>query len=147
MNIKIFLRKENENDAVPLVIKFGNTVVNETITEQQQVISLESLEHTFDTQLSLVRNEQALYGTGRNHHNNKIFVDRVIIDDFWEFDEEFYPPVTEFDKEYTQHIEKVGKDDWIENSFVNNTHLYFNGRLTWDIKYPVRRSFFKDHNR
>ena len=40
MNIKIFLRKENENDAVPLVIKFGNTVVNETITEQQQVISL-----------------------------------------------------------------------------------------------------------
>ena len=147
MNIKIFLRKENEHNAVPLVVEFGNRVVNEIITEKKQVISLESLEHTFDTQLSIARNEHALYETSRNHHNNKIFVDTVIIDDFWELDEEFYPPVTEFDKEYTQHIEKVGKDHWIENSVVNNTHLYFNGRLTWDIKYPVRRSFFKDHNR
>tara|TARA_R110000803_G_scaffold109763_2_gene178147 strand:+ start:1049 stop:1492 length:444 start_codon:yes stop_codon:yes gene_type:complete len=147
MNIKIFLRKENEHSDVPLAVKFGSIVVDKMITKQHQVISLESLEHTCDTQLSLARNEQALYETNRNHHSNKIFVDKVIIDDFWELDEEFYPPVTEFDEDYTQHIEKVGKDEWITNSLVNNTHLFFNGRLTWDIKYPVRRSFFKDYNR
>ena len=147
MNIKIFLRKEKSDNVVPLCVKFGNTVFNEVITEQQQVISLESLKHTFDTQLSLVRNERELYETGRNHHDNKIIVDRVVIDDFWELDGEFYPPVTEFDNDFKQHIEKVGKDAWIENSVVNNTHLYFNGSLTWDIKYPVRRSFFKDRTR
>ena len=51
------------------------------------------------------------------------------------------------EQEASEHLEKVGKDDWIENSVINNTHLYFNGRLTWNIKYPVRRSFFKDHKR
>ena len=147
MNIEIFLRKESARTNIPLTVQFGNTVVHEMITKQEQVLSLKQIEHTCDTKLSVIRDEQDLYETSRNHHSNKIFVDRVILDDFWQLDEGFYPPVTEFDKEYTQHLEKVGKDDWIENSVVNNTHLYFNGRLTWNIKYPVRRSFFKDHNR
>lgn len=147
MNIEIFLRKENDRSDIPLTVKFGNTVVNGIITKQEQVLSLKQIEHTCDTQLSIIRNEQDLYETNRNHHSNKIFVDKVVIDDFWEIDEEFYPPVSVFDKEYTKHLEKVGKDDWIQNTLVRNTHLFFNGRLQWDIKYPVRRSFFKDFHR
>ena len=145
MNIEIFLRKESTRTNIPLTAQFGNTVVHEMITKQEQVLSLRQIEHTCDTKLSVIRDEQDLYETNRNHHSNKIFVDKVVIDDFWEIDEEFYPPVSVFDKEYTKHLEKVGKDDWIQNTLVRNTHLFFNGRLTWDIKYPVRRSFFKDY--
>lgn len=147
MNIEIFLRKENDQSDVPLIARFGDTEVTDIVRQREQIIKIDDIEHTHDTQLSLTRNEQNLYSTNRNHHSNKIFVDKVIIDDFWEINENFYPPTTVFDDQFKKHLSRVGTDDWINNSVTNNTHLFFNGSLIWDIKYPVRRSFFKDAHR
>tara|TARA_Y100000592_G_scaffold27313_1_gene43389 strand:- start:13935 stop:14378 length:444 start_codon:yes stop_codon:yes gene_type:complete len=147
VNIELHLRKEKLESNPSIIVEFGKEKINETILSKQQIVYLKNLEHSNDTQLNIIRDDKELYTTARNHHLNKIFVDKVIVDDFWQFDESFYPPVTIFDKEYTQHLERVGEDDWIKNTLNNNTHLFFNGRLTWNIKYPVRRSFFKDYYR
>ena len=146
MNIEIHLRKENMDSDPEIILQFGDVTQTQKIINQEQKLHMQGLEHNCDTELSVRRDSKELYQTSRNHHDNKIFIDKVIVDDFWEFDDSFYPPTTIFDKEYMDHLDKVGTDQWMKNT-VNNTHLFFNGRLTWDIKYPVRRSFFKDLNR
>lgn len=147
MNIEVHLRKEHSETNPSIIVEFGKVRINETISSQQQTVCLKDLEHSCDTRLNVIRCDETLYKTESNHHGNKIFVDKVIVDDFWQFDESFYPPVTVFDEAYTEHIKKVGEADWIKDTQINNTHLFFNGRLSWNIKYPVRRSFFKDYHR
>ena len=147
VNIELHLRKEHHESNPSIIVEFGKVRQNEIISSLQQKVCLTDLEHLNDAQLNVIRCDGTLYKTGNNHHPNKIFVDKVIVDDFWQFDESFYPPITVFDKDYTEHVKKVGEDDWIKDTSINNTHLFFNGRLSWNIKYPVRRSFFKDYNR
>ena len=146
MNIEIYLRKENINSNPEVILQFGDVIQTQKIINQEQKLYMQGLEHNCDTKLSVGRDSKELYHTSRNHHDNKIFVDKIVVDNFWEFNESFYPPTTIFNQEYIDHLDKVGTDEWIKNS-VNNTHLFFNGILAWNIKYPVRRSFFKDLTR
>lgn len=107
-----------------------------------EVITI-NIDHIHDTKLVINRDDPKLYDTGFNYHTNKITVRKIILDDFWELTPEFYTPKSVPDKEYLNHIEKVG-GDWVQKALINNTTLFFNGYLEWDILYPVRRSFYKD---
>ena len=112
-----------------------------------EVITLSDIDHRSDNKLVIERNDRELYNTKQDHHSNKIYIDKIVVDEFWQFDKDFYPPVTVFNPEYRRHIAEVGSADWIKNSIEYNTDLYFNGRLEWKVKYPVRRCFFKDIER
>ena len=144
MNIEIHVRKDHLHSDPEITVQFGEVRLSEKISSVEQKISLKNIKHDCDATLSIERNEPGLYTTNQNYHDNKIFVDKVIVDDFWEFDNMFYPPTTTFTKEYEEHLDKVGFDDWIKQSMTYNTHLFFNGSLVWNVKYPGRRSFFKD---
>ena len=146
MNIEIYLRKQLPNSNPQVSVGFGDSKLSTSITHMTQTIKINHA-HESDTELVVTRNELDLYDTGRSHHANIVFVDKIIVDDFWEINDKFYPPVSKFEKDYEAHLDKVGAEDWIKESLTHNTHLFFNGKLIWNIKYPVRRSFFKDYNR
>ena len=147
MNIEIHLRKQDNQSNPDLTVSFGDIIQHVTVKDLKQTILINRIKHESDTKLIIERNDTKLYNTKHDHHSNKIFVDRVIVDNFWQFDKDFYPPTTQFHNEYKEHIKKVGSADWIANSMKFNTHLYFNGCLEWNVKYPVRRCFFKDIER
>ena len=127
-----------------VMVQFSDFQKIESIVSSRQKIYLHGLHHYKDTQLIIERNESSLFSTGLSHHVNKISVDKVIVDDFWEFDPNFYTPTSILDATYKKYLSQFSDSDWIQGALTNNTHLFFNGRLVWDIKYPVRRSLFKD---
>lgn len=147
LNIEIHLSKSSADSNPEVTVRFGDKFHAERIQSIKQKICLRNLKHNKDVKLIVERNEQELYSTGLSHHDNKIYVDKVVVDDFWEFNNNFYTPTSLLNDDYIEYIDKTEDGKWIKNTLVNNTHLFFNGSLVWDIKYPVRRSFFKDFHR
>ena len=147
MKIAIHLRKDNNESNPELTAKFGDHKHDTKVKNISEVITLSDIDHRSDNKLVIERNDCELYNTKQDHHSNKIYIDKIVVDEFWQFDKDFYPPVTVFNPEYRRHIAEVGSADWIKNSIEYNTDLYFNGRLEWKVKYPVRRCFFKDIER
>ena len=143
MNIKIYMSKIN-NDSNPLLsIQIGTTNI-EVIVDQLNMHCSFDIEHSANTKLFINRNDPSLYRTGYNYHVNKVSIDRVIIDNFWEVTAAFNTPKSCPDSEYMEHSVKVGGGEWITDAMIYNTALFFNGYLEYDIKYPVRRTFFED---
>ena len=54
-----------------------------------------------------------MYFTRYNHHTNKIFIDKIIIDDFWEITHNFYTPISIPDTAYNNPAQ-VGEGEWIQ---------------------------------
>lgn len=129
-----------------IFIKYSGETKVETIYKLEQTIYLNVL-HICDTKLVISRKQLDLYTTGYNYHVNKITINKIILDDFWELKKDFYTPKSICDQEYLDHYDKVDEGDWLNDALPHNTTLFFNGSLEWDIKYPVRRSFYKDINR
>tara|TARA_B110000444_G_scaffold162453_1_gene151793 strand:- start:487 stop:930 length:444 start_codon:yes stop_codon:yes gene_type:complete len=147
MNLEVHVTKTNMESNPEVTVKFGDRSKTELIESSTQKILLNDIEHTTETKLIVERNELGLYSTGQSHHINNIVVEKVILDDFWEFSKDFYPPTSELNKDYIEHLSHFDNCGWIKNTLGHNTHLFFNGTLTWQVKYPVRRSFFKDFKR
>lgn len=147
MNIEIKVSKLSIDNDPKLYVIFGETTFEQNIIFLNQSLYLMDIDHKKDTKLIVGRYDPDLYFTRYNHHVNKVTIDKVIIDDFWTIEKDFYPPKSTLDIAYKNHVNKVGEGEWILDSLKYNTTLFFNGSLQWDIKYPVRRSFFKDINR
>ena len=146
MNLEVHVIKSNTETNPALTIKFGDTTQTHDIYTGKQKIKLK-VKHDCDTKLVIERNEESLYLTDQSHHANNLIVDKIVLDDFWEFGQDFYPPKSKLNQQYMEHLSKFNDCEWIKNTLGHNTHLFFNGSLTWDIKFPVRRSFFKDFKR
>ena len=144
MNIELHLSKSSLDSSPEVTVRFGEVAETISIRSGKQQINLRDLTHDRDQQLIVERDEQELYHTGLSHHENKIIVDKVIVDDFWEFNKNFYTPKSVLSKNYKQYINRFNNAEWIKQNLSKNTHIFFNGTLTWDVKYPVRRTFFKD---
>jgi hypothetical protein len=144
MNLEVHVSKSNRESNPELTVRFGDASHTQLIDSDKQKIVLHDIEHTMDTQLVVERNEQTLYSTEQSHHSNNVIVEKIVLDDFWEFGKDFYPPTSDLNNDYVKHLSKLDNTKWIKNTLIYNTHLFFNGTLTWQIKYPVRRSFFKD---
>ena len=147
MNIDIKVRKTNIETNPRLSISFGDTSIEQTVIFLNQTIHLVDINHSQDTKLIIRRDDPDLYFTRYNYHTNKIFIDKIIIDDFWELTHDFNTPISICDQAYIDHFKRVDEGDWLDDVLPYNTTLFFNGSLQWDIKYPVRRSFYKDINR
>jgi len=135
------------SDNPEVIVRFGNVKSTFILISERQTVSLTGIKHDKDTQLIIERHQDDILYSNKTHHSNNIFVEKVTVDDFWEFDANFYTPESILDEDYVRHLEKLKDGDWIKKSLLHNTHLFFNGRLSWDIKYPVRRTFLKDINR
>ena len=146
MNIKIQISKLSMDYNPIIEINFAELVQVETIDTLKKTISLKT-PHKYDTKLIISRKQTDLYSTGFNYHVNKVIVERVVLDNFWELTKTFYTPKSICDQEYIDHFKRVEEGDWLDDALPHNTTLFFNGSLQWDIKYPVRRSFYKDINR
>jgi hypothetical protein len=146
MNIEILLSKISSDTTPEVTIEFADYKRTVRIVGLNEIVKFD-VEHNKDNQLVVSRSEADLYRTRFNYHTNKVSIDKVIVDDFWEFNSTFYTPHSILDTEYSSHANKVGEGEWISDALVYNTTLFFNGKLVWEIKYPVRRSIFKDYNR
>ena len=147
MNIDIKVRKTNIETNPRLTISFGDTSIEQTVIFLNQTIHLVDINHSQDTKLIIRRDDPDLYFTRYNHHTNKIFIDKIIIDDFWELTHDFNTPISIPDIAYNNHVAQVGDGEWIPEALKQNTTLFFNGSLEWSIMHPVRRTFFKDIHR
>ena len=147
VKIQIHLKKSNADNDPVITIKFGEVIKIEKLDSIDKKIYLDDLQHDKDTKLVIERNDSNIYSTQQPYHENNIIIEKVIVDDFWEFNESFYTPIGVLDDDYRNYLEKIGKISLIEKQLVYNTHLFFNGRFEWEIKYPVRRCFFKDFER
>ena len=146
MNIEIQVSKSNMDYDPKIFINYSGETKVETIYKLKQTICF-NVSHNCDTKLVISRKQSDLYKTGYNYHVNKIIIEKIILDDFWELTKEFYTPKSICDQEYIDHFKKVDEGDWLQDALPYNTTLFFNGSLEWDIMYPVRRSFYKDINR
>lgn len=147
MNIEIEFRKTILENNPEVTVRFGDVIRTFELVAEKQIERLTNLEHDKDTQLIVGRNQKDILESNLTHHSNNICVDKVIVDDFWQFDANFHTPTSILDDDYEKHLDRLGEGAWIKDSLKHNTHLFFNGKLLWDIKYPVRRTFLKDVNR
>jgi len=147
MNIEIHLHKTQLDSDPEIGVQFGVYGFKAQIGSRDQKLYLKQVDHHKDGQLVISRNETYLYQTGKNHHVNKVVIDKVIVDDFWEFDPSWYTPESVLDDRYKNYVKGIKRSEWIEECLVHNSHIFFNGKLVWNIKYPVRRSFFEDRHR
>ena len=83
MNIKIQVSKLSMEYNPVIVINFAGLVKVETIDTLEKTISLNT-PHKYDTKLIISRKQKDLYSTGFNYHVNKVIVERVVLDNFWE---------------------------------------------------------------
>jgi hypothetical protein len=146
LNIKIQVSKLSLDYDPIIEINFAGLSQVETIDTMQKTICLNT-SHEYDTKLIISRKQTDLYSTGFNYHVNKVTIERVLLDNFWELTKTFYTPISICDQEYIDHFKRVDEGNWLDDVLPYNTTLFFNGSLQWDIKYPVRRSFYKDINR
>ena len=144
MNIDISFRKTDLGGDPEVTVRFGSIIKSVKLTAREQVVRLSDVQHFKDNQLIIERDQKDILDSDRTHHNNIVCVDRVTVDDFWNFDTNFHTPTSVLDATYERHLHRVGNIDEITQSLNHNTHLFFNGKLIWDIKYPVRRTFLKD---
>jgi len=147
MNIELQFKKSNLKSEPTIEIHFGDTVIKTQIKSLEHKLIMHDLKHDTDNELVVMRREDYLYNTQKTHHENKVIVEKVIVDDFWELGPDWYTPESVLDSHYLKHIEGIDGSEWIKNTLNHNTHLFFNGKLRWQIKYPVRRCFFKDVRR
>ncbi len=89
MKIAIHLRKDNNESNPELTAKFGDHKHYTKVKNISEVITLSDIDHRSDNKLVIERNDRELYNTKQDHHSNKIYIDKIVVDEFWQFDKDF----------------------------------------------------------
>jgi len=136
MNILIVLKKQSDNSDPVVLVQEKTIVLSKLIFEVR-------LDVEIPTVLKISRNEPELYTTTNTCLDNCVYVDKIIIDNFWEITESNHLSVTEYNKEYIEHVLKFQHTYELSKTLYNNA-LFFNGSLLYNLTKPIRSMFFND---
>lgn len=147
MNFQIFLKKNNiiPVDLAIEILQNDYMIYYDNFTLiENDIIKEFSIKNKIIDQyiLKISRHEQGLYHTQRLTHESHVFVDKIILDNFWTIDEKNHWSTTSYDQKYVNHL-KDKQVTWELSKKMYNNILYFNGSLIYNITIPIRGMFFK----
>lgn len=90
-------------------------------------------------QIILSRHEALAFD--QTTHKPWVVINKIIIDDFWEFTESNFPSYTVYDNDYYNDAMKNRATWELEKDYFNNT-LFFSGSIQLEITTPVRTMFW-----
>jgi len=138
VNFEVHISKLKSTSDPSISIHMGEFDEEYVIMDTEQVIRFNSEPAT----MYITRRDTKLYQSRWNYLENKITVERLVIDDFWCFDKDYYLPQAIPDQEYLDHIKHIEGSEWIDAALKSTTDLFFNGSLMYNIKRPIRSMFY-----
>lgn len=144
MNLKIkWLLKNSANPSMATVKLYSESPIfnKEILVEHNSLTNLEIPDslHTKEYTLKISRYEKLKPNS--TTLENWIIIDKIIVDDFWEFSESNFQSFSYYNDEYYSTALKNGAT-WELEKHKHNNVLFFSGSIEHKIKFPARTMFW-----
>lgn len=128
----------NNNSSIPKIKIICDETSHEVMCANNTLVELQ-VDDIFSgvKKLEICRDEPIVGTT----HKTWVIVNEILIDNYWKITEHNHCSKTIYDNEYLTHAKKLGATWELTKDLYNNV-LFFNGRLCYDILFPVRRMFW-----
>ena len=135
MKISITLSKNNDKTSPLLTVNYNDHVQQFIMDSLCHEIKLDVLPQPGPLRIS---RKEPMIGTS---HLTYVYIDKIVLDEFWEINSGNDPSHTEYDEEYIDAAINKGAT-WELTKKRHNNVLFFNGSIRYDIIFPLRSMFW-----
>ena len=135
MKISITLSKNNDKTNPLLAVSYNDHVQQFIMGSLCNKIEFDVLPQPGSLRIS---RKEPMIGTS---HLTYVYIDKIVLDEFWEINSGNDPGHTEYDEEYIDAAINKGAT-WELTKKRHNNVLFFNGSIRYDIIFPLRSMFW-----
>ena len=129
VNVKVFDQKDYliDSDFEISNNTSSSITLDDVLERKQYVLSISRHEPMKETNLTL---------------DSWVVIDKIIIDDFWQLNENNFPSYSYYDNNYF-NTAKANGATWELEKYRYNNVLFFNGKIDCIISTPIRGMFWQ----